>query len=589
MKRARPSLRCWRGLGLSLALLIPTNVLPTRVFAAEPRGENLARDVLKEAYELGSRYKVLPISFFWRDEIRRIEQSYLKAGEIDAVLETLKFDRNFDINPIDFDLAIALARSGRRKEAEEWMRKADQGCCCGDPVEYRKTLDDQLRVGYLQHEIATGNLPAAGKVQREITTTFERPIAARELAVAYAKAGDRATSKRLFREALDNSLTIPIKKPAAAGELYSDGWSRTHALWEICDAQLAVHDTEGAAETARALVKAAQSIRHGLSRMQSLHQAARRLALLGDRNAAQRLFVEATECRDAVKPPIPYADANKAHELGLIARSQAELGFSEDALKTAQMIPAEEWYRPQAIGDIAVAIAKSRKIDRAQQVALSIKDPLERHFRDEALTSILSRQIDLRDLKGALATASKIDDPLDQAVARLNVAIEFAILGDRQSATTTAAQTRLVEQSRLIKRPKIAFDYQAPRTWGVIYDEEPAGGLSGYFASIRRTSKLASTAFKLSHLLQLRYAESFAKLLADCHPETVVAVAREQTALGRAQDALAWAREIGTLKLKGPKDPNSLGTGADLRIAALLGIAEGILQREGKLQPSLYE
>jgi hypothetical protein len=587
MEEAMRFNRALRGSLLSLTLLIDTRAPCSRVFAADTRSDIRAGDVLKEAYNLGSRYQGLSIDFLWCREIERILPSHLNAGDLDSAFETLKVDRPIGSRSFDFELAVALARSGRRKEAEDWMRKVEKhGCCGGDPVEYHKSLEDQLRVAFLQHQIATGNLAAASKSQQEITTSYERPIAARELAVGYAKAGDVATSKRLFRDAVDASLAILIKKPAAADNLYSDDWSRTHALWEICDAQMTVRDSEGASETLQALVKAAEAIRHGLSRMESLHEAASRSALLGDRDAAKRLFIEAVDCRDAVKPPIPCAEGNKAFELRRIAKSQAEFGFLEDALKTAQLISIDKWDRFRAIGEVAAAFAKAGQIDRAREIALSINAPRERRYRDEALTLITRRQIDRRELESALTTADKIDDALDRALARLEVAVEFAILGDRKAAADTAAQIRLSQQARFINGPKIVFDYQSPRTWGVIYDNRRIGDLRGHTFSIRRSSKLASTAFKLSHFLERRYPESFAISFAELYPETVFAVAREQTVLGETQDALAWARQIGTPKLKGAKIVESDRFGADMRIAALLGVAEGILERQGKLPRS---
>jgi hypothetical protein len=556
----------------------------SRVWTAAPTTVTV-NDLLKEAQDLRSRYQAATFDIDSRPEIERILKSQLSAGEIDDALNTSRRYADSLNNSFSSEIAEALARRGRRKEADEWMRKAEHGYCCDDPIALRKSLDDRIRVSYLEYQISSGDLAGAVKTGHEVTTSWERPIALRKLAAGHARVGDQSTSKRLFRNAVAAALAIPVKKPAAADSLYADEWAQAKALWEICDEQIAAHDLDGASETLRTLVTLAETIHHGLSRMESLYEAARHSAVLGDHKAAKQLFIEAVASRGAVKPPIPCAEANKEHQLGLIAKAQAAIGEFDEATQTARMIESDNSRALEAFRDISIALAKTGDMTRAIEAAMAIEPTHESWARDEALVGIVRLQIEKRDLRGASTTAGKIGDPVNRAVARLNVASQFALLGDRETAMGIVAQIRLTEQSWLIDRPKISFDFQRPRTWGVIYDKEPAGGLSGYFQSIRRTARLAGAAANLAHRLQEHYPDSFAVSLADSYPEVVLAVAREQTALGATQDALLWTRQVGTPRSNGKKVSELHRFGVKLRTAALLGVAEGILQREGKLQP----
>jgi hypothetical protein len=416
--------RCLTGLFLLSILLIDAS----RAWSAAPTTVTVS-DLLKEAHDLCSRYQAAKFDLTLRPEIERILKSRLRAGEIDAALETSKRYADSLNDPLNSEIAEALARVGRRKEADEWMHKAEHGFCCDDPIALRKSLDDRIRVSYLEYQISSGNLAGALQTEREVTTAWERPISLRKLAAASARVGDRSASKRLFQDAVAAALAIPVKKPAAADSLYADEWVQANALWEICDEQVAARDLDGASLTLRTLVKLAESIHHGLSRMQSLREAARRSAVLGDHKSARQLFIEAVDSRGAVKSPIPCAEANNEHELGLIAKAQAAIGEFDDATRTARLLEGDNWRALEAFRDISIAIAKTGDMTRALEAAMAIEPKKVSRARDEALAEIARLQIEKPDLRGASTTAGKIGDPVNQTVARLNVASQFARFG----------------------------------------------------------------------------------------------------------------------------------------------------------------
>jgi tetratricopeptide (TPR) repeat protein len=542
-----------------------------RVRGAEPSTTPKVKEILKEARGIAIRQEKQLRFFLW-DCLPDIARLQLKAGNLDdslAGLTGLTYPAARDALLIE--IAEAMARAGRRKEAERIMQQVEpQFCCDEDQAAGRKYLDDQIRIAFIDSQIAGGDLAGARQTATEVATPWRRPLMWQKLAVAYAKAGDRAMSQQAFRDAV-SAAPIPSKKNPDGAYL------RGSALCEIADAQSGVRDRQGAVETLRRLMEATLTIKDGFYRTEALFEAAVREAKLGDHAAAKRLFRQAIATCDEIKPPTPRPEDNNIICLRKIATAQAQVGYYEDAMQTARLIPKDN---SEVITAVAAGKAKNGDISGAVAAAQSLEANSE--GRTNALVAIVSVQIQKQDLQGALLTSEKIGDPLERTIVCLKIAAAFAGIGDHKWAEITAARIRLSREPR--KGPRKVFDSQQPRTWGHLYEENAYFSVDSYRGEVDRAAKLAAAAMTLSQKLGKHYSTSYAVLFEDFDPRVVRELARAHAASGSPEEALAWSRQIGSSEATRSKEEWRDGRPIEQRVAALLGTVEGILERQARTQ-----
>src|SRR6202042_1117671 len=107
--------------------------------------------------------------------------------------------------------------------------------------------------------------------------------------------------------------------------------------------------------------------------------------------------------------------------------------------------------------------------------------------------------------------------------------------------------------------------------------------ISSHMGEIDRAAKLAAAAMTLSQKLGKRYSTSYARMFADFDPVVVRRVARAHAASGSPEDALTWSRQIGSTEIIQSKEEWNARRSVEQRVAALVGTAEGILERQGRL------
>ncbi len=548
-----------------------------RADASEPAS---VREILEDARLVIFRHK--KATSLWYDLLPDIPRLQLKAGNVDDALAALEGLSRGSAEPVRIEIAETMARAGRRKEAERVMQTVEPTFCCDeDRLAGRKYLDDSLRLAFIDYQIAQGNLTGARQTGAEVTTPWGRPIALQKLGTAYAKAGDRSASRQAFRDAAAAAVAIPIKTiPAGVSEI-SDEWSRASALWKIADAQLDVHDRDGTAETLQRLLQSAEAFQDGLCRTDALYEAAAREAKLGEDAVAKRLFRQAVASCDTIKPPTPCPEDNRIICLERIAKAQAEAGYYDDTIKTARSIPKDKSEAMEAIADVAKARAKNGDISGAVATALSLEP--DSWGRTDALVAIVAIQIQRHDLRGAGLTTEKIHNRVEQTIASLKIASAFAASGDPKSAEITAGRIRLSSRLWNSDRPEKIFDYQQPRTWGSIYDRTHFFTSLSYQGQINRAANLGAAAMTLSQKLDKRYPTPYSALFADFDAKVVRRLARAHAASGSPEDALAWSRQIGSTEMIQSKEEWKAEQPLEQRVAALLGTAEGILERQGRL------
>jgi hypothetical protein len=104
--------------------------------------------------------------------------------------------------------------------------------------------------------------------------------------------------------------------------------------------------------------------------------------------------------------------------------------------------------------------------------------------------------------------------------------------------------------------------------------------------SIERAAEVAASAMALAQALGQQPAESYAILFSDINAEEVTqALARAHAASGDVNEALIWAKRIGSSDKIKARDDHETRWAVERRIHALIGVAEGILDRSSEAPP----
>jgi tetratricopeptide (TPR) repeat protein len=532
---------------------------PSRTGSSAKLAGPSADAVLREACEIALKQD--GEQRFWIDRVLlHIGELQTYAADYDGALKSIRgsnytYGRDAGLE----HLAQALARGGKRERAFEILRMQDHGW-----------PENRVQLKWVECLIASGELGRADKAIQELKYQRQRPEGLRMLATAYAKSKDSARAKEYFKLSIDTASGL------------KDDYDRARAMWETAEAQLAVGEADAAKATIHLLLEKTEIMKAG-TRCGPFTECAVLTAKMKDDETAHRLFRRAIEAQKAVN------EINKMNALMYIAKAQAGVGYFDDALKTASMITSRDSYHDQALYAVAVAQLKADDAEAAIRTAMSI----ERYpqYRDDAVHKIVDHRIAKRDFKAALAAAEKAPDPSKKAVAILKVATAYANSGDLKAAADVAGKIDLTTadwlpvQIRAMER----FNYRLPNTWGVRYNDN---GFGGTMAMHRWSSKLAAEvaccAMTLAQALGEKPAKSYAVLFDDINTEEIIqALARAHAASGDANEASAWAKKIGSDGKADANDDKSAWA-VVRRIHALIGVAEGILERSGDL-PSKEE
>jgi hypothetical protein len=125
------------------------------------------------------------------------------------------------------------------------------------------------------------------------------------------------------------------------------------------------------------------------------------------------------------------------------------------------------------------------------------------------------------------------------------------------------------------------FRFRRAETWGLLYDADGCRfTITSHTIAVERAVEVAGAAMELSQVLGDRPGRSYAALFNDINTvEVIEALARTHAASGEPQDALAWARRIGSGGRVLSTDGDEVRRAVERRVYALVGVAEGILDR----------
>jgi tetratricopeptide (TPR) repeat protein len=483
---------------------------------------------------------------FWTERtIAQIANIQMRALDFDNALRSIRAYSGYEHSADLARLAEALAADGQRGRATETL--GDLGTGHGWSQAF---VDDGVQLATVDHLIAKGDLAAASRAADKVKTERYRPSGLRAVAVAYAKAGDIDRAKKHFERSLE-----------AVAQSNHD-YSRASAYWEAAQAQLSVGWTADAKATIQRLANDVK-LTEPLPKFHALRQAGELSANAGDRDGAKRLFEKALAAQKDVNL------LNADHALEQLALSQARCGFFDDAQKTCEIVDDKNLADARRQLRIAIVEAHLKAGNMAAAMRIADSDPARR--------AILVHFIAKKDFSGALTVTETIDNSVEKAKAFLSVAIAHARAGDSKTAAELAGRVRLSHKIWIDEDHIVHFDFRDPATWGVFY-EEGFTGLSWRIAT-ENAAELARLSMTLANLLGQRPAKSYAELFRDIRSTEIVrALARAHAAAGNPQEALTWARQIGS---DGKVDPKDTGYEVTQRIDALIGAAEGMLDRMG--------
>ena len=211
----------------------------------------------------------------------------------------------------------------------------------------------------------------------------------------------------------------------------------------ITEAQIALHDFEGAIETMKDCEESARS--------RLITILIQETAQTGDFEGAIRMALQLNE-EPYVAKKNPYTALNASEHLFLIAEIQAKKGMKEKALATLKLgedtlslgkesINREDYvarkdFDIQALPEIIFAYAKIGEIKAAVEKASIIIDDKNRPYVMARLVDYAAKS---EDIQGAKELANQSDDLIKSLIRIAGIQLEA---NDREGATTTAQEAK---------------------------------------------------------------------------------------------------------------------------------------------------
>ena len=319
-----------------------------------------------------------------------IGNAYLAAGDVksskkvfDAAVKLVRENKRSQENLL-CEIAMALCESGLWEDA--W------GIIQG--VKYGSDKNKIIKM-IMEGANKAGKFDLSLKVARASTSDKGRAQCLAEVAVAQARAGQRAAAEKAFAEAT-------------------------------------------------ALYRNAQYIKPEF-KANALAALARARGLAGMKEEAAKIFAEAVEIAGKVEP-----ETSRGHYLDIIIKAQTEAGMFDEALETARKFK-EAVIRAQLLKTIGQAQAKAGKIAEAEKTAVEVEkaveetknDPKEYVYRNakqyvsHIYLDIARARVAAGDIDKALAYLPKFTDGYYSGRLIIDVAQHYARAGKADEAAKT--------------------------------------------------------------------------------------------------------------------------------------------------------
>jgi tetratricopeptide (TPR) repeat protein len=496
---------------------------------------------------------------FWTDEVLiEIARSQIRVGDYDGALRSICGSPNsFYSDGGYLSLAVALAREGLRDRAMkvfELSRNQDH------------YLHDAVQSAWIEYLMGRGKFAEADRAVEQFKLDYNVPTARLKLAAAYTRAGEPAQAAKQSAGAVESAAAVKHE------------YVRAQILRDVAEAQRAAGAVDEAKATIRRLIDTAE-VCETSAKTFALADAAVLAAKTGDARRARELFGRAIDTAVAVKKE------GTSWALETFGRAQVDVGFLDDARQTAELIrnitPASGQAGAHVLIWHALAVERLARDDVAGaiRIASSMEFP---YYRDDTLIAIVEHQLSKRDLESALVTAKGISTSYRRAITLLQIAAAHAAVSDRAAATAVAAQIDLTEEEkRRFAGFEEFFDYRLPHTWGYSWDDR--AGIRMGPGTAEFSAEAAAAAMALSEALGGPQEEPYAEAFDLINEEKVIrSAARTHALVGDAQAALDWARIVGRDAVVTAGADWDVRRPVMRRVHALVGVAEGILDRPSK-------
>jgi len=486
----------------------------------------------------------------------------IRARDLEGAAKLFQRDgKEHSFNSTNVDLAEALARDGQRDRAFALLRLTPDNA----RPDYWSHGTVQLQ--WIEYLIQDGRLDDAAAAVSQTSPIRYRQEGEVKLAMAFAKC------------AKPQEFTSHLKKAISLGAHLADDSDRVSALMLVVEAYIEIGHTGEAKETIR-LLATPKRFKDGWATVSALSQCAVVTANLHDVHTSRRLFHRAIEAYTSVDK------LNRMNSLQSIAEAQADVGFIDDALRTAAMIKHSasdftvDGYREAALFQIACKQSERGELTRAVNTAASIKNFVQ--YREDALDAIVECLIRKDNLEAAASTTDQFLDSMRKVAARLRVAAAYSRSDKRLRAHEIAERVKLKPAiNNVLLQGANELDYRRPETWGVDYNDTDYSSNGTRAASLQRKKSLASAAMTLAQALGIQPTSPYASSFKDFDPEVVGLLARTHAKTGSPTEALAWARKVGSGEKIAAKSDYDAEREVERRVMALCGVAAGILDRHG--------
>src|SRR5215211_1912850 len=369
-------------------------------------------------------------SVSWAEVLASLAEALAQAGHderanalLDETLEKAQAieDKNLQIVALAIVVGVVI-QSGRFDEALDLIRA--------------QALDSRLFSYGLEDVLpdAAGTLAQMGRFDEALQVshaadwnTLDGAIALGNVTVALAHTGHDERANALFDEALKAAQAIEDKS------------IRIVALEGVPGALAQVGRFDEALDAAQAIDE------DSFTRVAALMDVVGALAQAGHDERANALFDEALEMDQAHGPTSNFGWKGVL-ALATLAEALAQTGHDEranvlfdEALKATRItreglsedLQKDSW--EQALADVAGALTRARRFDKALDAAQAIENTT---LREEALRTVAEALAQVGRLDEALEVVQVIEDNVERAVALALVAVALAQLGEDDRANT---------------------------------------------------------------------------------------------------------------------------------------------------------
>jgi Flp pilus assembly protein CpaB len=422
-------------------------------------------------------------------------EAQAKAGDVNAALKTLESipeapGRFSPKDRVRFSIALAQTKAGDLEGALQTGKSCEQDFPDSPSAQQNKSALKEMAAVLARK----GDFKGALNTATFIKNRLNKIGALTQIAVAQAKAGDRAGGESTLQQA------IKLAEPFQA----KDREEKSQAAVFIAAAQGRMGNPERAIQIIATTQETSSDVR--VSKQTALKEIALALVEGGDVNgalrtlqgqmfevpilleiaevdkaASQKVISHAVEVAKSVRnlDELGMAAAFQASDLAMVARAQARAGDLKGALSTASLIDKlinDQRQKTQPMGKdkvpfvfagpssltflckipalLEIATAQAKQGDRAASQATfnkaleAVRAEVGESLKNETLARIALAQASAGDVKEAAQTAAALDDDRDKALVLREIAVAHAELGDHAASRAAFQQAVRLASTR---------------------------------------------------------------------------------------------------------------------------------------------